>query len=163
MFTPTQDTVIYGEFRAKYTFNIQATATQGGNVAGSGSYVEGEQVRLYAASEPTYRFVGWYQGGNLVSADTMYEFTAQSDGEYVAKFEPYSKWESSIDTPSTDSSSGSNDSTMDSTNDGVDSTINNSDTTDTQQSGGCKSTLTSSVGLLSAVACLGIFKKKKRA
>lgn len=156
VFTPTQDTVIYGEFRAKYTFNIQATATQGGNVAGGGFYGEGEQVRLYAASEPTYRFVGWYQGENLASEDTMYEFTAQNDGEYVAKFEPYSKWESSIDTPPTDSSTDSSDSTMD-------STISNSDTTATEQSGGCKSALTSSVSLLGAVACLGLLKKKKRA
>jgi uncharacterized repeat protein (TIGR02543 family) len=91
-FTPVEDTVIYGVFRAKYTFEINASATAGGRIAGSGSYTEGEQVRLVAVSEKGYRFVGWYDGETLVSKDTVYDFTAEKNGEYIAKFEKYSKW-----------------------------------------------------------------------
>jgi uncharacterized repeat protein (TIGR02543 family) len=140
-------------FRAKYVLHIQATATQGGSVAGSGSYVEGDKVQLFAVSQPGYRFVGWYQGENLVFEGSVYEFTAEDNGEYVAKFEPYSKWEDSSDPilpPDSSVSSSENSSTA-------------SSDAPAEESSGCQSAQTPGTALLGALACLAVFKKKKRA
>ncbi len=153
-FTPTQDTVIYGEFRAKYVFSVQALATQGGRVAGSGSYVEGDSVQLFATSEAGYRFIGWYKGENLVSEDTMYEFTAQSSEEYVAKFEEYSKWENSSDDSELPPDGNTSSGTTSSGNTPTDTPANDS---------GCKSVLSPMAGLVGALACWGFFKRRKKA
>jgi hypothetical protein len=118
-----------------------------------GSYVEGDKVQLFAVSQPGYRFVGWYQGENLVFEGSVYEFTAEDNGEYVAKFEPYSKWEDSSDPilpPDSSVSSSENSSTV-------------SSEAPVQESSGCQSAQTPGTALLGALACLAVFKKKKRA
>ena len=158
--------MIYGVFRAKYTFKINAVATAGGRIAGSGAYVEGEDVQLVAVSEKGYRFIGWYDGENLVSDDTVYAFTAEKDGEYLARFEEYSKWEGPLETPETSDDLGNND---------LSSEIENSDTTSEQEStssdsskennesqSGCKSSVSALSALWGALACLFIVFKKKR-
>ena len=150
-FTPVSDTVVYGVFRAKYTFTIGALATAGGRVAGNGAYVEGEDVRLIAVSEKGYRFIGWYEGENLVSVDTVYEFTAEKDGEYVAKFEEYSKWENSLDSedePETDNSGAGTE---------------NVEPNASNEEKGCKSSVSALSVILSTLACVFIGRKKKRA
>lgn len=150
-FTPTGDTVVYGVFRAKYTFTIGALATAGGRVAGNGAYVEGEDVKLIAVSEKGYRFIGWYEGENLVSKNTVYEFTAEKDGEYVAKFEEYSKWENSLDgedEPETDNSGAGTEN--------VEPNVSNEEK-------GCKSSVSALSVILSTLACVFIGRKKKRA
>ena len=158
VFTPNEDTVIYGDFRAKYVFNIQASATQGGTVAGSGAYIEGEQIQLFAVSEAGYRFVGWYKDDILVNEATVYAFTAQEDGEYVAKFEAYSKWEDTSIPPADDSTDFSE--TQDS---GVDSNDSQTSSSVQKEEKGCKSTQAPMMTVLGGLACFAFFKRKKKA
>ena len=91
--TPTEDMVVYGVFRAKYTFSVEVSATEGGRVSGGGSFIEGDKATIYAVSEEGYRFIGWYDGEEELSDKSVYEFTAENDVKALAKFERYSKWE----------------------------------------------------------------------
>ncbi len=141
-FTPVRDTVIYGEFRQKYTFKIDATATVGGLVAGNGSYIEGEDVRLIAVSQSGYRFIGWYDGENLISESAVFNFTADKDCDFIAKFDKFTKWE--------DSTSGDND------------TGNPEQADGESVKSGCKSSLSGlPIAFFGIFVCLFVLLRKK--
>ena len=74
---------------AKPTYTITAVSSpaEGGTVSGSGSYTEGTSVTLTATANSGYRFVGWMENGQQVSADATYTFTANSNHTLTAKFE----------------------------------------------------------------------------
>lgn len=74
---------------AKPTYTITAVSSpaEGGTVSGSGSYTEGTSVTLTATVNSGYRFVGWMENGQQVSADATYTFTANSNHTLTAKFE----------------------------------------------------------------------------
>ena len=158
-FIPVEDTVIYGVFRAKYTFGINALATAGGRTVGSGTYVEGDEVKLVAVSEKGYRFIGWYDGENLVSDDTVYAFTAEKDGEYVAKFEEYSKWEGSSETPETpDGSDGSD--AFSETESSATAMKNESVSSEQATIGGCLSTLAEKATWLIYIRTIRLYSRR---
>ena len=71
------------------TYNITATAnpTEGGTVTGDGSYNHGESVTLTATANEGYHFVNWTEGGNVVSTNASYTFTADQVRTLVAQFE----------------------------------------------------------------------------
>ena len=77
---PTPTPVNY-EFSLDYD-----TAT--GRVSGtsSGTYEEGTLITLDATPNSNYEFIGYYNGDNLVSSDTHYEFSLTSDIEIDAFF-----------------------------------------------------------------------------
>ena len=69
-----------------YTITAEASPAEGGTVSGSGSYTEGTSVTLTATVNSGYRFVGWMENGQQVSADATYTFTANSNHTLTAKF-----------------------------------------------------------------------------
>ena len=69
-----------------YTITAEASPAEGGTVSGSGSYTEGTSVTLTATVNSGYRFVGWMENGQQVSADATYTFTANSNHTLIAKF-----------------------------------------------------------------------------
>ncbi len=59
-----------------------------GSVSGDGTYYEGETVTATATPNLGYRFIGWYDGADLVSEDTEYTFTITfADRAYEARWE----------------------------------------------------------------------------
>ncbi|MDO5389247.1 MAG: leucine-rich repeat protein, partial [Clostridia bacterium] len=65
---------------------IDVTA-ENGSVDGSGIYVKGNPVALMASADSGYYFAGWYKGDKLVSATSIYKFTAREDVGLEARFE----------------------------------------------------------------------------
>ena len=59
---------------------------EGGSIKGSGTYIRGNAVVLYAIPDDGYSFNGWYQGDSLVSLNKTYEFTARNNIVFTAKF-----------------------------------------------------------------------------
>lgn len=58
-----------------------------GELSGSGSYAQGEEVTITAEAYPVYEFAGWYHDGALVSQSAEYSFSMPADNlEYVARF-----------------------------------------------------------------------------
>jgi hypothetical protein len=71
----------------KVNVTVSASPVEGGLVAGEGTYMYGEDVTLTATANEGYRFVNWTKGGEIVSTDATYTFTAAEDAEFVANFE----------------------------------------------------------------------------
>ena len=58
-----------------------------GMISGDMTYRYGEEVVITAEPYPSYQFLGWYSGEELVSASTTYSFNMPAkDIEYVARF-----------------------------------------------------------------------------
>ena len=70
-----------------YTITAAASPADGGTVDGNGDYVEGSSVILKATANSDYRFVGWMENDQQVSADATYTFPASSNRTLTAKFE----------------------------------------------------------------------------
>ncbi len=68
--------------------NISATATIGGTVTGSGSYLKGTKATVTATPNEGGAFIGWYNNtdGKLVSNSATYTFTVTEGITLVAKF-----------------------------------------------------------------------------
>ena len=72
---------------AKYIYNINVTAGEGGSATASAVTAEhGSEVTLTAEENNGYRFSGWYNGEEFVSSDAEYTFTVTSDINYTARF-----------------------------------------------------------------------------
>ena len=70
------------------SYNVTASATEGGSASGSGSYNAGGTATLTATPNCGYRFVRWTDSyGNEVSTNTNYSFTVAGDATYTAEFE----------------------------------------------------------------------------
>ena len=68
-------------------YNISVTAGEGGSASASAATVEhGSEVTLTATPSSGYSFAGWYDGENLISAETSYTFTVTSHINYTARF-----------------------------------------------------------------------------
>ena len=94
--TPDKDTIIgtvYELFNLEFahTYEIAASATEGGTVTGAGTYDYGTSVTLTATPNEGYNFVNWTEDGTEVSTDAEYTFTVNGARTLVANFEeaPY--------------------------------------------------------------------------
>ncbi len=59
-----------------------------GTITGDGIFNYGQSVTITARANVGYTFLGWYQGGNLVSSDASYTFTlSTADVRLTAKWE----------------------------------------------------------------------------
>lgn len=58
-----------------------------GTVAGTGYFLDGDEVRVEAFPEPGHSFVGWEEDGSIVSTEADYSFTADSKRILTAIFE----------------------------------------------------------------------------
>ena len=70
-------------------FTVTTVTTTGGNTTGDGTYDNGETATVTATANEGYIFKGWYENGELVSADASYSFTVTSDRTLTAKFATY--------------------------------------------------------------------------
>ena len=57
-----------------------------GNVAGEGSFVNGQTVTLTATPNNGYQFASWKENGNVVSTSSTYQFTVNGNRNLVANF-----------------------------------------------------------------------------
>ena len=80
----------YGQsVRAVYAFyEINATANpeEGGEVSGTGQYHDGAECTLTVTTNEGYTFVNWTENGEVVSNDSTYSFTVNSNRDLVANF-----------------------------------------------------------------------------
>lgn len=71
-----------------YLINVHA-GTQGGTVAGSGTYEKGSNVQITATADPGYVFQGWYENNvKIFDAESIYSFLVTSSRTLEAKFVP---------------------------------------------------------------------------
>ena len=57
-----------------------------GNVAGEGSFVNGQTVTVTATPNNGYQFASWKENGNVVSTSSTYQFTVNGNRNLVANF-----------------------------------------------------------------------------
>ncbi|MTI94258.1 MAG: hypothetical protein FH749_02050 [Firmicutes bacterium] len=69
-------------------YDVAVAVDGNGSVSGAGVYKDGSLVGLSAEPEPGYEFAGWYEDEQLFSEQSVVEFTAGSDRELVARFDP---------------------------------------------------------------------------
>ena len=83
-FTATENVTLTANFELK-SYTITATA-ENGTVEGAGVYNHGATVTLTATANEGYKFVNWTKGGEIVSTDATYIFTATENVDLVANF-----------------------------------------------------------------------------
>ena len=85
---PADETISAGDYDSSYVqVQCMANAENGGEIWGGGNYVRGDAVTLQAIAADDYTFVGWQtNGGALLSASPVYEFTAHEDIMLTALF-----------------------------------------------------------------------------
>lgn len=69
-----------------YSVSVSANPPAGGTVSGSGTFEENSAVTVTATANSNYRFTGWFESGNQVSASASYTFTVSADRTLVAEF-----------------------------------------------------------------------------
>ncbi len=67
-----------------YTITATIDPSGSGTVTGAGQYPEGATVTLMASAGDGYKFSGWQEGGQTVSTDNPYTFTAARDRALTA-------------------------------------------------------------------------------
>lgn len=70
-----------------YTITATIDPSGSGTVTGAGQYQEGATVTLVATAGDGYKFSGWQEGGQAVSASNPYTFIATGDRAFTAEFE----------------------------------------------------------------------------
>ncbi len=72
-----------------YTITVTANPTEGGTVAGGGTYAFGQTATLTATANLGYEFVNWMKNGVMVGAyyENEYTFIVTGSGNYEAVFE----------------------------------------------------------------------------
>jgi len=73
---------------ATYTISLNADPAGAGSVSGAGSYEDGETVVVEASSDKGYSFMGWNDGEDYFSYDSIYSFEATKNLTLAAVFEP---------------------------------------------------------------------------
>ena len=70
-----------------YAITAEANPSAGGTVTGTGNYDHFTTCTLTATANTGYTFVNWTKNGTVVSTNTTYSFTVESEGDYVANFQ----------------------------------------------------------------------------
>ncbi len=70
-----------------YNITVEASPAEGGEVTGGGIYKYGEEVTAIATPDNRYKFFGWIEDEDIVSTNTSYTFSAESDRSLTAEFE----------------------------------------------------------------------------
>ena len=73
-------------FKNNYEITAEANPVEGGTVLGAGIYTHGDSVTMVATPHTNYTFVSWSVGGNVVSTNAEYIFTATEDLALTANF-----------------------------------------------------------------------------
>ena len=69
-----------------YTITATANPAEAGSVSGTGDYVQGETATLIATSNAGWIFQSWTENGTVVSTNSIYSFTVNSNRTLVANF-----------------------------------------------------------------------------
>ena len=69
-----------------YLIDATANPTEGGEVSGSGSFIEGTECTLTATANEGYTFTNWTENDEVVSTEAVYIVTVDSDRTLVANF-----------------------------------------------------------------------------
>ncbi len=85
-FTVTEGATYVANFAVNYTINASANPTNGGSIAGTGSYPQGTAATLTATSQTGYMFANWTENGTVVSTDNPYTFEVTGPRTLVANF-----------------------------------------------------------------------------
>lgn len=86
-FVATKNRTLVARFvLSTYEIMVDINPASSGRVEGSGYYEHGETVTLKARPFTDFRFVNWTEGGNEISTDTIYSFTASGNRSLVANF-----------------------------------------------------------------------------
>lgn len=87
-FTVSGNRTLTARFVEAAVYTIAATIDPegSGTVTGAGQYQEGATVTLIATPADGYQFTGWQEGGQTVSTDTTYTFTATENRTFVGAF-----------------------------------------------------------------------------
>ncbi len=70
-----------------YTINVSANPTNGGNVAGGGTFQQGQSCTVTASANTGYAFANWTENGNVVSTQANYSFIVNANRTLVANFQ----------------------------------------------------------------------------
>ena len=69
-----------------YQINAYANPETGGTVLGTGEYLKNETCTLQVITHSGYDYVGLYENDELVTTDTTYTFTVNSNRNFIAHF-----------------------------------------------------------------------------
>ena len=69
------------------TYNVTATAGQGGTVSGGGSFAAGASCTLTATPASGYHFLGWYENNSQISTTNPMTITVNGDRTIEGRFE----------------------------------------------------------------------------
>ena len=90
-FTVTGNRTLVANFQAQpqnYNITVSANPSNGGNVAGGGTYQQGQSCTVTATANTGYAFANWTENGNVVSSQANYTFTVNGNRTLVANFTP---------------------------------------------------------------------------
>jgi len=87
-FTANSNRILVANFTI-ISFTIVSTVNplNSGTITGAGTYNYGQTVTLTATPAVGYAFTNWTENGTIVSTNTVYSFTANSNRALVANFE----------------------------------------------------------------------------
>ncbi len=69
-----------------YTVNVSNNPSSGGTATGGGNYNHGEQATITASPATGYAFVNWTEGGSIISTNSSYTFTVNSNRSFQANY-----------------------------------------------------------------------------
>lgn len=69
-----------------YQINAYANPETGGTILGTGEYLENETCTLQVITNPGYDYLGLYENDELVTTETSYTLTADSNRNFRAEF-----------------------------------------------------------------------------
>ncbi len=90
-FTVTANRTLVANFQAQpqnYNITVSANPSNGGSVAGGGTYQQGQSCTVTATANTGYAFANWTENGNVVSSQANYTFTVNGNRTLVANFTP---------------------------------------------------------------------------
>ncbi|KWW25216.1 MAG: gingipain R [bacterium F082] len=88
-FTVTANRTLVANFQAQpqnYNITVSANPSNGGSVAGGGTYQQGQSCTVTATANTGYAFANWTENGTVVSTQAQYSFTVTGNRTLVANF-----------------------------------------------------------------------------
>ncbi len=80
------DNVVIEQMTDDYTITVSANPSDGGIVAGGGTYQQGQSCTVTATANEGYTFINWTENGVEVYNEPSYTFTVTGDRILVANF-----------------------------------------------------------------------------
>ena len=81
------DNVVIEQMSDDYTITVSANPSDGGIVAGGGTYQQGQSCTVTATANEGYTFINWTENGVEVSIESSYTFTVTDHRTLVANFD----------------------------------------------------------------------------